>query len=175
MESLSFSLSLSCLFPWLVRRLTKGLRSRGVEMKAVRRSESVICLSIHFPRLAAHAYMRPLVTPCRNAASNFVQCIPDRLALVCKSPEKSRSNYSPDRMPLFIKTLSGFRMSCARPPNNGSIPRRCLPIRSDTSHLQAEIVFRTVAVWPDSLKGIILILQKNSILFFVCLNWHLIW
>lgn len=142
--NLSLSLSL-CLVsfpsPWPVRRLTKGLRSRGVEMKAVRRSECVICLSIHFPRLAAHAYMRPLVTPCPNTASNFVQCIPDRLALVCKSPEKSRSNYSPDRMPLFIKTLSGFRMSCAWPPNNGSIPRRCLPIRSDTSHLQAEIVF----------------------------------
>lgn len=35
-------------------------------------------------------------------------------------------------------------------------------------------LFWIVAVWPDSLKGIILILQKNSILFFVCLNWHLI-
>lgn len=141
--SLSFSFSpcpVSCPSPWPFHRLTKGFRSWGVEMKAARRSESVICLSIHFPQPAAHAYTRPLVTTHPNAASNFAQCVPDRLALVCKSPEKSRSNYSPDRMPLFIKTLSGFRMSRARPPNNGSILRRCLPIRSDTSHLRAEIV-----------------------------------
>ncbi|TRY98092.1 hypothetical protein DNTS_024540 [Danionella cerebrum] len=96
------------LSPRPVHGLTKGFRSRGVEMKAARRSESVICL----------------------------------LALVCKSPEKSSSNYSPDRMPLFIKTLSGFKMSWAWPTNNGSIHRHRLPIRSDTSHLLVEIVLR---------------------------------
>ncbi len=126
--------------PQPIHRLTKGLRSREVEMKAARRSESIICLSIHFPRPAACAYTRLLVTERPNAASNFAQCVPDRLALVCKSPEKRSSNYFPNRMPLFIKTLSGFRMSWAQPPNNGSIPWRCFPIRSDTSHLQAEIV-----------------------------------
>lgn len=143
MECLSLSFCLcpvSSPSPRPIRRLTKGLRSRGVEMKAARRSESVICLSIHFPRPATCAYTRPLVTACPKAASNFAQCVPDRLALVCKSPEKSRSNYSPDRMPFFIKTLSGFKMSWERPPNNGSIPWRCFRIRSDTSHLQAEIV-----------------------------------